>query len=141
MGEIKEPTAKRQLEIYQDSFYKFVGHGYGKRGEDTPSLFAFNKTANMWIRISKVSTRDAVLGRSPDFPEVMIQVGWDHSRLRSQDYVDFPLITGCVLLPDKIAYDGDKQLYQLYIGSQYGKYSHPTIFYLPKRDLDAYFKK
>ncbi len=88
-----------------------------------------------------MSTRDAVLGRSPDFDKVRLQVGWDHSRLKDRDFVDFPLITNAVLLPDKIEYDADKQVYRLLIGSRYGEHSHPTIFYLRKSDLDACFEK
>lgn len=140
-AEAKAPTAKSQKELYEDSRYKFVGHGYGNQGEDTPSFFAFSKAAKKWIRISEVSTRDAVLGRSPDFDKVRLSVGWDHSRLKERDYVEFPLITGAVLLPATIEFDSGKQVYRLSIGSSYGEHSHPTVFHLRKSELDAYFQE
>ena len=140
-AEAKAPTAKVQTELYQDLHYKFAGHGYGNQGENTPSFFAFSQTGKKWIRISQVSTRDAVLGRSPEFDKVPLPVGWDHSRLKERDYVEFPLITGCVLLPDKIEYVAEKQVYRLSIGSRYGEHSHPTTFDLRKSDLDAVIEK
>src|SRR5882724_3246324 len=93
------PASKSQnpRDLYEDADYKFVGLHYGSRGEDSPSFFAFSKSTGKWIRISEVSTRDAVLGRSPDSAKVPLQVGWDHSSLKEKEYAQFPLITNVVL--------------------------------------------
>lgn len=135
------PATHSMLVLYEDAEYKFTGHGYGSRGDETPSFFAFNKGANNWVRISHVSTRDAVFGSSPDPGRVpILPIGWDHSRLSEQKFVEFPLVTGAVMLPDDIRYDAAKQAYCLSIGSRYGEHSHPTILYIRKRDLDACFQ-
>lgn len=140
-AEAKAPTAKAQSVLYEDSQYKFVGHGYGNQGKDTPSFFAFSKATGKWVRISEVSLRDAVLGRSPDFHKVNLAIGWDHSVFKGRDFIEFPLITGAVLLPNKIEFDPYKQVYQLSIGSSYGEHSHPTVFHLRKSELDACFQE
>ena len=139
-AEFKSPPEKPLQEIFRDANYRFAGHGYGAN-EFTPSFYAYHQSTKQWIRISKVSTRNSIMGRSPDFQKVPLSVGWDHSSLSSQAEVDFPLITGAVLLPDKIEFDCEKQAYRLSIGSKYGEDSHPTSFVILKRDLDAAFAK
>ena len=132
----ESPTADRTTQIFEDSHYIFIGHGYGERGEDTPSVFVYRKRSDSWIRISMVSTEGASFGRSPDMEHVPISVGWDHSKFAQLKYVAFPLITGAVLLPDSFEFVPERRAYRILIGSRYGEFSHPTIFYLHVDDLD-----
>jgi len=135
------PTAKSLRTIYEDQHYQFAGHHFGTGGEDgEPSLYVCRNSTKQWARLDQVVTRDAVLGRSPDFDKVTMAVGWDHAGLKNQTHAAIPLRTGgSIMLPDKIEFDAERKVYRLTHGSTYGEHSHPTILAIRRDDLDAFF--
>ena len=108
------------------------------KSEAPPGLYVTNVEKSAWIRILKLSTADAKFGRSPDFPDVPLSVGWDHGPLRNESFIDVPIPGwGTHLLPTEIEYDAATSRYRILFGSNYGEQSHPTIFVVPKDELKA----
>ena len=105
------PNERPRL-IFENEALKFVAVGYGdsSRGgkQQTPGFYVFSKTHSSWVRIDEVSTRGAVLGRTPTFKEsrVLPGVGWDFRRYEAKDYIPLPLSTGgSICFPENIALD------------------------------------
>lgn len=121
-----EPPAASLRVIAQDERYTFAGHGFGAGGVDgEASLYVFNAGLKQWARLDLITTRNALLGHSPDI---------------NQDYVAVPLCTGgSVLLPDKIEFDADRGFYRLTHGKTNGQHARPTVLAILRDDLDALF--
>jgi hypothetical protein len=98
------------MTLYEDDEIRIAAVGYGD--QDSPQILGFyvwGKRSLRWIRIDKVSLRDAILGRSPTFAECRAagvngpSVGWDYRRLKGRAYVEMPLkTTGSLNYPDRI---------------------------------------
>ena len=139
--EVSQPTDLRPV-IFEDDEYGFWSRNYGAKGEFTPGLFVFSKAANRWMRIDKLSTVGAKLGRAPTLEEGICSVGWNYSGLASADYADVPLRTsGSLNFPDKILYDTTASAYRLQFNSSWGIEAVLTEFVVRKDDLERYRPK
>jgi Domain of unknown function (DUF4377) len=102
--------------LYEDGEYMFVFRNHDG-GEYVPGIFVQNVRKNMWMEIRRISTENAVLGRSPgpdDLIKCPIPETWDFSTLRKREYADLPLKTSRLLfVPDRIARDEERKVYRI----------------------------
>ncbi len=126
--------------IYEDDSYKFADRGFGSEEHPLiPGLFVLSKQTKKWSEITKISTRGAKFGRMPEGGRS--SVGWNYTRLYSQDYVDLPLLTsGSVNPPKTIDFDAMRQVYALRHNAGWKLDYVETVLYIRKPDLDALFR-
>jgi hypothetical protein len=115
----------RQWPIYEDSLVIIVGVNYGTEdAKSDPGLFVFRKVNSDWVRIDRISTRNALLGRNPTFEEAKEagkgppSIGWDFRPLAHQLYVCLPLqFAGFLFFPDRVERDDEAGEYVLRFNS------------------------
>jgi hypothetical protein len=136
----------RQRLIHDDNEFRFVSVNYGNRGNQVPGLYVFSKQHTAWLRVTKVTTKDAILGRSPTFEEArkagasIASVDWNFRSLKDQDFVRMPIQGGSFLaFPDKITFDERKQIYVLSFHHGWKIDGVETIFRINRADLVAAF--
>lgn len=126
--------------VYEDDEYVFWTRGFGPKGQYVPGVFVFAKKAQKWMRIDRVSTKNARLGRSPTLEEAICSVAWDYTGLRTKEYAVLPLTAfGGPNLPDKIVYYRGPQEYHLLHNWGWGIPAVLTELVFKKGDLDAAF--
>lgn len=147
LADASQPSGLRPM-IYQDDDYAFFKRGYGAKGDHVPGLFLFSKKQKKWMKIRKLSTDRAKLGRSPTDEEAAAtgkgpcSVGWNYSQIRESDYVTLPLMTsGSVNFPDKIVYDREPLEYLLQFNSSWNIDGVLTQFVVKKKDIDQAFQE
>ncbi len=127
--------------ILDDANYKIVSRHYGNGGTQIPGLFVFSKKRNAWIAVRRLSTEHAKLGRSPDFNDIPLQVGWNYSRLANQDYATLPLRTsGSINFPDRIVDVPAAAAYRFDFNSRLKREQSLTSFWVRVDDLEAAFE-
>jgi len=135
-GAVLAQEPKWHREIYHDQFYQFVFRHYGN-GEYVPGFFAHDLVRNRWLEITELSMEQARLGRSPDFSDIPLQVGWDFRSLARADYARLPLhTTGSIVFPDRIMFLSAIGLYRLDCNSELNREVSLTSFWVRKTDLD-----
>jgi Domain of unknown function (DUF4377) len=131
------------FKLYEDSDYMFVYRNYGD-GEYVPGIFVHNVRKNKWMEIRRISTENAVLGRSPgpkDLIKCPIPETWDFSSLRKREYTDLPLKTSrLVFVPDLIAKDDDRNVYRIDFTPPCEVADMLTRFFIRIEDLDNAFE-
>ena len=133
-----EHEPKWHVKVFEDGDYHFVYRHYGN-AEYVPGFFAYSKKHSRWLEITKLSTENAKLGRSPPSEEVRLSVGWDYSRLKEKDYAEIPLHTsGSINFPNEIAYDASSAAYHLNFNPSL-KAEYQTWFWILKKDLEKAF--
>jgi hypothetical protein len=135
---------KYHFKVYEDEEYCFLYRHYGNDGKAIPGFFIQQKKLNIWVELKKLSTENAILGRSPsieDFNRCPISVGWDFKGLKSNEFADLPLRTsGSIMFPDSIVRDAKRQVYILDNPAQCGLGYMLTRFYVRFDELSAAFK-
>jgi hypothetical protein len=135
-GTLLTHVPKWHQEIYHDEYYKFVFRHYGN-ADYPPGFFVYDIVRNRWLEVTDLSTEHAVLGRSPDFSDVPLQVGPDFRALARSDYARLPLRTsGSIVFPDKIVFSSAAGLYRLACTPELNREVPLTSFWVRKVDLD-----
>jgi hypothetical protein len=136
-------TTDKPRMLYEDDEIRIVHVGFGSSASpETPGFYVFGKRNQKWIRVDKVSLKDAVLGRNPTFEECRVagvnppSVGWDFRRLRGHDYVELPLRTsGSLLSPDRIEKNEHEGSLILRFGSRWRIPHVETVLVIALGDL------
>jgi uncharacterized protein DUF4377 len=130
------------IKLYEDGEYMFVFRNFGD-GEYVPGFFVHNVRKNKWMEIRRISTENAVLGRSPgpqDLIKCPIPETWDFSSLRNREYVDWPLKTSrLVFVPDLIAKEDDRDVYRIELTPPCELSEMVTRFFIRMEDLNKAF--
>jgi hypothetical protein len=128
--------------VYEDSAYKFVTRNYGSGEAPTiPGLFVYSKQHHAWIQILSLSTEHARLGRSPDYTDIPLSVGWDYGELINEPFASMPLRTGgSIGFPDRIVDLGVERAYRLDFNSGLNRDVSLTWFCLAKADIQEAFE-
>jgi hypothetical protein len=137
-----EIEPRRKQVLYDDSAYRFVACNY-RSGEapTVPGLFVYSKQRDAWIQILSASTEHARLGRSPDFTDIGLSVGWNYGQLINEPFASMPLRTsGLLALPDRIVDLGVERAYRLDFNSRLNRDISLTWFYLAKADIQEAFE-
>jgi hypothetical protein len=121
--------------IYEDANYRFVGRDFG-HAEYVPGLFVEDRKRGRWIQLLQISTEQARLGRSPDFSDIPLSVGWNFAPLAQQFYVDLPLLSTVLHFPDRISYDPNRGVYRLDFNSTLEREVALTTFWVRVGDLE-----
>jgi hypothetical protein len=136
-GQVLDAEPKWHVKVYEDASYRFVYRHYGN-AEYVPGFFARDLSRNRWLQLKELSTEHARLGRSPDFSDIPLAVGWDFRGLASAEYAQLPLKTGgSIEFPDRVTFDPSTELYRLDCNSQLNRDVSLTSFWVRKADLDA----
>lgn len=136
-GTVLSESPVWHVEIYRDQSYQFVYRHYGN-AEYAPGLFAHNLVRNQWLEITHLSTEHARLGRSPDFSDIPLPVGWDFQPLARLEYALVPLKTsGSIVFPDKITLLSTADIYRFDCNSELNRDPSLTSFWVRKADLDG----
>jgi hypothetical protein len=137
---IPAPARWRDV-IFEDASYKVVSRDYGSGGGQVPGLFIFSKKRNAWIEGLELSTEHANLGRSPDFSDIVLAVGWDYGTLINRDYASLPLLTtGSINFPDRIVEVVEAAAYRFDFNSRLQSAQSLTSFWVRIEDLEAAFE-
>ena len=138
----------RQRLLHEDDQFRFVAIDYGNKGDQVPGFYVFAKQHSRWLRIDKVSTKDAVLGHSPTFEEAKqagmspASVDWDFRRFKDREFLDVPLPGGSfIAFPDKITLDERSQMYVLSFQSGWKIEGVETVLRFGKAHLVAAFNE
>jgi hypothetical protein len=124
--------------VYEDSLYAFRVRHYGSDGTHIPALLALRKTDRAWLELTMLSTQHARLGRSPDFHDIPLSVGWDFKGFADSLYVALPLHTsGSIVFPDRVSFDPSRAIYRLDFHSALERGSSLTTFWVLRADLDG----
>lgn len=129
--------------LYEDDEMRIVAVDYGPRGShQSPGFYVFGKPGQNWIRIEKVSLKDAVLGRSPTLEECRAagknppSIEWDFRPLARHAYVGFPLTSsGVLFFPDKVEKDDEKGRMVLRFSSRWRMAHVETVLFMRLDDL------
>ena len=136
-GRVLDAEPKWHVKVYEDSSYRFVYRHYGN-AEYVPGFFACDISKNRWLQLTELSTENARLGRSPDFNDIPLAVGWDFRRLADVQYAPLPLKTGgSIVFPDRVTFDPSRKLYRFDCNSRLNREVSLTSFWVRKIDLDA----
>ena len=136
-GVVIPSEPKWHIKVYEDDSYEFVYRHFG-HAEYVPGFFAHDRRHNRWLEITELSTEHARLGRSPDFSDVPLQVGWNFRGLASVEYAQLPLRTaGSIIFPDRMSFDAAAGLYRVDCNSQLNRDVALTSFWVRRADLDA----
>jgi PDZ domain-containing protein len=136
---IQAPASWHEV-IFEDRVYIFVSRHYGNGGGQIPGLFVFSKTRNAWLEVLQLSTEHARLGRSPDFNDIALSVGWDYGPLVNRDYARLPLTTsGSINFPDRIVGVNGAAAYRFDFNSRLNREESLTSFWVRAEDLEAAF--
>jgi hypothetical protein len=133
---------KWHLKLYEDGQYAFV---FQDDGVDVygPGFFVYNVRKNKWMEIRKLSTENAVLGRSPgpkDLIKCPITETWDFSSLRNREYADWPLKTSrLVFIPTLIVKEDEGNVYRIEFTPQCGVPYTLTRFFIRIEELNEAF--
>jgi hypothetical protein len=126
----------------------FLSRNYGNKGETEPGLFVHSNKHNLWLEITKISTKDGLFGKSwtdnkEDQKKLMvISVGRDFTKLKDKPYADMPLKTsGSISFPDKIQYIEKEKKYKLGFMTSCGVKTAITYLYINEKDLESEFDK
>ena len=133
---------KWHLKLYDDKQYLFLYRHYGNE-EYVPGFFVYSVRKNKWMEIKKLSTENAILGRSPDLKYPLkcpTPVTWDFTYLKNREYVDWPLkASDTIFVPDFIVKDEDRKVYRIEFTPQCGLSYTLTRFFIRFEDLDEAF--
>jgi hypothetical protein len=121
--------------IYEDANYRFVYRDFGS-AQYVPGLFVEDRKQRRWIQLLQITTEHARLGRSPDFADIPLAVGWDFAALAKQPYVDLPLTSTVLHFPDRISFDPGRSVYRLDFSSGLEREISLTTFWLRAADLE-----
>jgi hypothetical protein len=121
--------------IYEDASYRFVYRDFGS-AQYVPGMFVEDRKRGRWIQLLQITTEHARLGRSPDFADIPLVVGWDFASLAKQSYVDLPLMSTVLHFPDRISYDPARGVYRLDFSSGLEREVALTTFWLRAADLE-----
>jgi hypothetical protein len=129
--------------LYEDDEMRIIAVDYGPRGShQAPGFYVFGRRGQKWIRIEKVSLKDAVLGRSPTLEECRAagkqppSIGWDFRSLAGQAYVEFPLTqNGVLFFPDKVEKDREQGCLVLRFNSRWQMAHVETVLFIRLDDL------
>ena|SRR5215510_13274827 len=136
-GQVLDAEPKWHVKVYEDESYRFVYRHYGN-AEYVPGFFAFDISRKRWLQLKELSTENARLGRSPDFSDIPLAVGWDFRGLASAKYAQLPLKTsGSIVFPDRVTFDPPSKLYRFDCNSGLNRDVSLTSFWVRKLDLDA----
>ena len=136
-GHLFEVEPKWHVKVYEDAHYQFVFRHYGN-AEFVPGFFVYDLKRICWLEITELSTEHARLGRSPDFNDIPLMVGWNFRDLAKNKYAQLPLRTpGSIIFPDQVAFDSGTELYRLDCNSQLKRDISLTSFWVRKADLGA----
>jgi len=137
----------RQWVLFENGLYKFVRVDFGHEGKQSQGFYVFSKTQSKWLKIDRVTTLNAVLGRSPTFEEcrkankALPSVGWDFRSFRKEGFIPLPLRYGSfIAFPDSIAYDNKTGFWILSFMSSWNIKGAKTVLKFKHADLDAAFK-
>jgi hypothetical protein len=133
----------RQRPIYEDSLVVLVSVNYGTEdAKSDPGLFVFRKGNSDWVRVDRISTRNAVLGRNPTFEEAKQagkgppSIGWDFRPLADQPYIRLPLqFAGFLFFPDQVDRDDEAGEYVLRFNSTWEIEGVETVLRLSVEEL------
>jgi len=135
-GQVLDAEPKWHVKVYEDTSYRFVFRHYG-HAEYVPGFFAYDLSRNRWLQLTELSTENARLGRSPDFNDIPLMVGWDFRRLAGDKYTQLPLMTGgSIIFPDRITFDSTSKIYRFDCNSRLNRDVSLTSFWVRKMDLD-----
>lgn len=136
-------TTDRPRTLYEDDKMRIVAVDYGRHASpQTPGFYVLGKSSHKWIRIEKVTLKDAILGRSPTFEECHAagvnppSIGWDFRSLAGHDYAELPLRSSDFLFfPDKIEKNGDEGRLVLRFNSGWRMARAETVLVMALDDL------
>jgi len=136
------PSQPRTREvIYEDSAYTFAAQDYGTAvAHERHGFFVYSKARRSWIEIVALSTEHARLGRSPDFGDIPLAIGWNYGHLRAEPYVP-PWMNrgGWLNFPDRIIERSSPPAYRLDYNSRLEREVSLTTLSVLKSDLEAAF--
>jgi Domain of unknown function (DUF4377) len=128
--------------LYNDGHYRFVFRE-PEDGEYVPGFFVYHVRKDKWMEIRKISTENAVLGRSPspkDLIKCPIPETWDFSSLRNREYADLPLKTSrLVFIPTLITSEDERTVYRIEFTTQCNLSDMLTRFFIRIEDLNEAF--
>jgi len=136
----------KQWVLFENGLYKFVRVDFGHDGKQSQGFYVFTTTQSKWLKIDRVTTLNAVLGRSPTFGECRKankappSVGWDFRSFKEENSISLPLRYGSfIAFPDNIAYDNKTWFWILSFMSSWNIKGAKTVLKFKHADLDAAF--
>jgi hypothetical protein len=125
----------RYRTVYKDHQYEFAVSDKLAGEVESSAFFAHDLVGQRWVRVTELSTENARLGKSFDGKTA------DDSDLRAlanSDYARIPIkVRGSKLLPDRITFDRNNQLYRFDFNYQLNLSITLSYFWVSKTDLDA----
>ncbi len=149
--EFDSPGTRNVSVIHYDGRFLFLARNFGDHrdfhGNTEAGLFVHSKAHDRWLRILRVSTKDAKLGKSQsDDPEenkrlMKSSVGWDFTAHTNKPWIDIPLKTsGSIAFPDTIELaTGDR--YKMSFFTRWEMKNATTVLYVSRKDLSEQFDK
>ena len=136
-------TTDKLRTLYEDDEMRIAAVDYGHHtSPQTPGFYVLGKSDHKWIRIEKVTLKDAILGRSPTFEECRAagvnppSIGWDFRSLAGHDYAELPLrSSGFLFFPDKIEKNGEEGRLVLRFNSGWRMARVETVLVMALDDL------
>lgn len=137
--------------IHYDENYLFVrGLSRDFVGNETSSHFVHSKKNDLWLIISKVSTKKGIFGCSVSSPTLTKEesrklaycsVDLVTEYLANNDYCDLPIMSGSISFPDNMFFDKSQNEYVMEYFSSWRIEKVKTVLRFKKEDLDSAFMK